>query len=119
MREQVFPDRYFVKKEDLSIVDHGSLVFQQPAVDKTIQFMDDNGETIGSINVVDRQLRFEGNMDDSAKQFAKMLSAHFQSIIEGDRDGVGTCTIHVDPAEEEEPQKVWPEHVAMPGALGG
>ena len=55
---------------------------------------------------------FEGNMDEAAKQFAKFMFAHFQSLIEGDRDGL--LEDPVVPADFEEKlvesvRKPWPE----------
>lgn len=55
---------------------------------------------------------FEGNMDEAAKQFAKFMYAHFQSLIEGDRDGLMNSVIDnhelsnykTSPQEELEPE---------------
>ena len=47
-------------------------------------------ELVGEF-VYDRDLKrwtFSGNMDESAKIFAKFMFAHFQSLIDGNRDGL-------------------------------
>ena len=67
-----------------------------------VQIHDDNGKEIGSIEVDQEthQLRFNGNLDEAAKQFAKFAAAHFQSIMQGDRDGLSHDKIWVDEAAE-------------------
>jgi len=73
-------------------------------------FMDDGG-TVGEFKY-DRDAKrwtFEGNMDEAAKQFAKFMYAHFQSIIDGDHDGL--LDYSGRPKEEPEPEKVWPENM--------
>lgn len=96
----------------------------------------------GSSNVVCRiwvdrttkKVHVDGDLDASAKQLAKLIAAHFQSIIEGDRDGLGEDPRHVfaksadeylgkvfhealsetlNEAAESEPEKVWPAGVQI------
>ena len=54
-------------------------------------FSDDDGKEIGKFEYDKEAKRwtFEGEANESAKVFAKFMFAHFQSLIEGDRDGLG------------------------------
>lgn len=76
-----------------------------------LSFMDDNGVPIGEFKFdkENRRWTFSGNMDEAAKQFAKFMYAHFQSILQGDRDNILHTPIYVDPVEEpdhrHEPQR--------------
>ena len=50
----------------------------------------DEGEEIGKFewNRTLKKWQFTGNMDEAAKQFAKFMYAHFESLMNGDRDGL-------------------------------
>lgn len=70
-----------------------------------LAFTDDAGHDIGEF-LYDKDAQrwtFSGNMDESAKQFAKFMYAHFQSILNGDRDGIMAAPVHVavDPAKDQ------------------
>lgn len=107
---------------ELLFVDNGKLAHPvltlqpQPI---NLSFRDDNGNDVGTFeyNKEKKQWTFDGNADAAAKVFAKFMYSHFQSILEGDRDGILTSPILGDPVveEESEPEKVWPTFT--PGEL--
>ena len=81
-----------------------------------LYFVDDNGNDVGVFryNPDKRNFEFSGDMDESAKIFARMMYANFQSIIEGDHDGLRGAHIAVDPARDDvadAAQYVWPERL--------
>lgn len=73
-------------------------------------FLDNNGTEVGKFeyDLEAKRWTFTGNMDEAAKKFAQFMYAHFQSILEGDRDGILTSQVDdpdkwdppLEPAEE-------------------
>ena len=70
--------------------DHSLLVFHQQPIPINLTFNDDDGEEIGKFEYdkEKKQWFFEGDADESAKIFVRFCMAHFQSAIDGDRDGL-------------------------------
>jgi hypothetical protein len=100
-------------ESELVFVDNGKMVnpvltLQPQPIN--LSFHDDDGNRIGEFlyNKDKKQWTFDGNADESAKVFAKFMFSHFQSIIEGDRDGIMDAPIVAHKEEESEPEKVWP-----------
>lgn len=93
----------------VSDIEQPSLMLQVSPDPLTMTFCS-HGKQVGEFRY-DREAgrwTFEGNADKSALEFAKYLNAHFQSIINGDRDGILTSQVDdpdkwdppLEPAEE-------------------
>lgn len=110
---------YFGTVEDVKVHDdHIDATLRVQSSKIVLRLNDDTGKEIGGF-IYDKDTKtwsFDGNMDNSAKQFARILYAHFQSILDGDRDGITTAKIYVDEGIEERcavKEKVWPEKTPL------
>lgn len=83
------PDKLIYDPDELVIVDNGAMTFTPPDKWYLVTVHDPDNNLIGAIEI-DRkthQLKFEGDLDETAKQFAKLCNAHLQSLRDG-RDGL-------------------------------
>ena len=95
--------------------------------DYNMQFFDHEHNLVGTLRVnAAGRLTLEGNLDESAKVFAKHLAAHLQSIWDGDRDGLERETAMralnkkieneiMNACGPKEVEKVWP--TVTPGGI--
>jgi len=80
---------YVTTDNKLTVKNDEAMFFFEPRPVNLV-FMGDDGEEIGKFEYdkEKQQWTFEGDADESAKMFTKFMFAHFQSILEGDRDGL-------------------------------
>ena len=108
--DEMIIENEMVPENEIQMVDNGSLTFFRVDAPINLCFSDDQGNEIGKFewNKVLKKWEFTGDMNEAAKQFAKFMYAHFQSLIEGDRDGLRDTPIVAHTEVEKEPEKIWP-----------